>query len=73
VLEHCKELGKKHPNHNIGIITPYQKQVQYLRELLNKSGLDKVECGTVDGYQGREKDIILFSTVRANNPSNTIG
>jgi len=39
----------------IGVITPYVKQ----KELI--SGLVDVEVNTVDGFQGREKDVIIFS------------
>jgi len=40
---------------NIGIITPYVKQ----RELIRK--MTDIEVNTVDGFQGREKDVIIFS------------
>lgn len=46
---------------NMGIISPYEDQ----RNLI--SSLTNVEVKTVDGYQGREKDIILISTVRSNS------
>jgi superfamily I DNA and/or RNA helicase len=45
----------------LGVITPYQEQVQMLRRMLPEN----VECSTVDGFQGREKELILVSTVRA--------
>lgn len=45
---------------DIGIITPYDDQVDYL------SKVAKVEVNTVDGYQGREKEIIIISMVRSN-------
>jgi superfamily I DNA and/or RNA helicase len=44
----------------IGIISPYEDQ----RDLI--SSLTNVEVKTVDGYQGREKDIMIISTVRSN-------
>ncbi|KAL9652671.1 hypothetical protein ABK040_003974 [Willaertia magna] len=50
----------------IGIITPYSAQVQALRTKI----LDEfpfVEISTVDGFQGREKEVIIISTVRSNN------
>ena len=45
----------------IAILTPYTRQ----KELL-KSMLPKHEVSSIDGYQGREADIIVFVTVRCN-------
>ena len=57
----------------IGIISPYKSQVRQIRGTLarikNKIGLGgegDIEINTVDAYQGREKDIIIISTVRTN-------
>ncbi|CAG9331640.1 unnamed protein product [Blepharisma stoltei] len=54
---------------NIGIVTPYRRQVKLIREILYKKyqGLWRkdIEINTVDGFQGREKDLILFSSVRS--------
>ena len=47
----------------IGIIAPYAAQVRLLRGQLNVIGL---EIDTVDGFQGREKEVIIFTMVRSN-------
>jgi hypothetical protein len=44
---------------NIGVITPYQDQVAALRRCLGNN----IEVGTVHGFQGREKQAIVISTV----------
>ena len=52
----------------IGVISPYSKQVENIKKRfkeLENTEYCKVEVNTVDGFQGREKDIIIFSTVRA--------
>ena len=74
-FELCSNLldAKSSANLSIGIITPYQRQVQHLKELFIKNDLDHIEIDTVDGYQGREKDIIIFSSVRAKNFHKSIG
>ncbi len=46
----------------IGVITPYDDQVDLLRSVIGET----VEISTVDGYQGREKEIIIISFVRSN-------
>ncbi|MFB6215716.1 MAG: IGHMBP2 family helicase, partial [Candidatus Aenigmatarchaeota archaeon] len=48
---------------SIGIISPYDDQVDLLNQKLDAKGL---EIKTVDGFQGREKDVILLSFVRSN-------
>ncbi len=48
---------------DIGIITPYKDQVELLK--CNLKNTD-VEINTVDGFQGREKEIIILSMVRSN-------
>ncbi|WP_027400070.1 AAA domain-containing protein [Anaerovorax odorimutans] len=43
----------------IGFVTPYRKQANAAEELLP----DGIESDTVHKYQGREKDVIIMSTV----------
>lgn len=45
---------------SVGIITPYKEQKKYLKNLFN---CDNLAIDTVHGFQGREKDVIIFSTV----------
>lgn len=49
---------------DIGLITPYAAQARLLRERLGRAG---VEVDSVDGFQGREKEVILVSLVRSND------
>ena len=74
--------------YDIGIITPYAAQVTYLTRLLKGEKqqarfrkvlgdkltmeLWNIEIKTVDGFEGREKEVIIFSTVR-NNEGGYIG
>lgn len=51
------------PPSGIAIITPYTAQVRLLRELLKT---DAVEVGSIDGFQGREKEAVVISLVRSN-------
>ncbi len=53
----------------IGIITPYLDQVKLLKRLL---GQPKLEINSVDAFQGREKEVIIVSTVRS-NPQGNLG
>ena len=57
---------------DVGVISPYRAQVQYLRRLLKNKEFFKpfrhlISVNTVDGFQGQERDIILISLVRAND------
>nr|CAI5863002.1 unnamed protein product [Callosobruchus analis] len=49
----------------IGIVTPYIRQVYQLRDYLKYRNIEHVEVGTTETFQGREKRIIIISTVRA--------
>ena len=57
---------------DVGVISPYRAQVQYLRQQLKKREYFKpfkglISINTVDGFQGQERDIIMISLVRAND------
>jgi superfamily I DNA and/or RNA helicase len=76
VLEqYFQKIGKKRildERFDVGVISPYRAQVQYLRRLLKKKEFFKpyrslISVNTVDGFQGQERDIILISLVRAND------
>ena len=70
-----KKIGKERileERLDVGIISPYRVQVQYLRRLLKKKEWTKpfrhlISVNTVDGFQGQERDIILISLVRSND------
>lgn len=60
IYEKLLELGLK--KDEIGIISPYKDQTRLLKEIIGQD----VEIKTVDGFQGREKEVIIISLVRAN-------
>lgn len=56
---------------DFGIITPYRSQVRMLRRLLKMQHFFRhlrrqISVGTVDGFQGQERDVIIVSMVRDN-------
>ncbi len=72
--DYFNKIGKQRlldENIDVGVISPYRAQVQYLRRLIKKRPFFKpfrqqISVNTVDGFQGQERDIILISLVRAN-------
>ena len=62
---------------DVGVVTPYAAQVRHIRRQLRnrgiQTGIDRetgkpgVEVSSVDGYQGREKEVMVVSTVRSND------
>ena len=65
IVEKLKKLGIN--LEDIGIITPYKDHEEYLKSLI-----PDIEIKTVDGFQGREKEVIIISLVRS-NPEENIG
>ncbi|MBQ0074835.1 MAG: AAA family ATPase [Prevotella sp.] len=56
---------------DVGIISPYRVQTQYIRQQIRKRESFRqirslITVNTVDGFQGQERDIILISLVRSN-------
>jgi superfamily I DNA and/or RNA helicase len=51
---------------SIAIIAPYRHQVMMLRERIDSINFDKlrINIDTVDGFQGKESDIVIFSLTR---------
>ncbi|MFO7819565.1 MAG: IGHMBP2 family helicase [Halanaerobacter sp.] len=49
------------------VITPYKDQVELINRLIKE---EEIEVDTVDGFQGREKEIIILSLVRSNEGQN---
>jgi len=65
IIDQLVEAGVK--PEDVGIITPYKDHEEYLKKLV-----PDVEIKTVDGFQGREKEVIIISLVRS-NPDEEIG
>lgn len=65
-------MNMNHDSADIGIISFYEAQTQFIIHHLRetswlRSWLEKVEIKNVDGFQGREKKVIILSTVRSNH------
>ncbi len=65
VLDESVKLGLA--PEKIAVITPYKDQVDLLN---HRNKIEKVEINTVDGFQGREKEMIICSLVRSNHNKN---
>jgi superfamily I DNA and/or RNA helicase len=76
-----KEMLREHDSEaepyskSIGVVTPYNGQVELIKSLmavddefksLSTRMSSTIEVKSVDGYQGRERDVIFFSAVRSN-------
>ncbi|KAE9350803.1 hypothetical protein PR003_g5197 [Phytophthora rubi] len=78
VVQLLRRLLKKFPHiewkKRIGVIAPYKQQIYEVRGAIGKleSEFDRplgIEVNTVDGFQGREKEIIIYSCVRTSHGS----
>lgn len=66
-LQMKKWNGKEVYAQDIGIITPYASQRELMKAICRRNAWDKITIGTVETFQGQEKDIIIVSTVRTHN------
>lgn len=81
LIDVMKDSDESHSSFkgSIGIITPYSAQVSLIKSLIS-SNSDlisliraknlSIEVNSVDAFQGRECDVILFSAVRSNRRDN---
>jgi ATP-dependent RNA/DNA helicase IGHMBP2 len=60
-------LSRGLPPTEIAIIAAYSAQARRLRELLRVERAAGLEIGTVDGFQGREKEAVIVDLVRSND------
>ncbi len=67
VKDMVKRFLEKGKEEFIGVITPYKDHEEYIKSILEKENIKDVEVKSVDGFQGREKEIIILSLVRANS------
>ena len=81
ILELLKGIVANKPMEpvSVGIVTPYSSQVILIKSLITsdpafrsilKDSEVTIEVNSVDAYQGRERDLILFSSVRSNRLGN---
>lgn len=59
-------LSRGLPPTEIAVIAAYSAQARRLRELLRAERAAGLEIGTVDGFQGREKEAVIVDLVRSN-------
>jgi helicase MOV-10 len=72
VVRYVEDLLKGGPSRepvqqkDIGILAPYIRQVYKLKAKLKHKTWENIEVGTTETFQGREKRVIIVSTVRSN-------
>lgn len=68
IVEALNGSGLSHEQ--IGIIAPYQSQVQHLKKMASK--MPELEINTVDQYQGRDKEAIVYSCTKSESESDSM-
>lgn len=73
-MDYIKELLLKGSNGrraitetDIGVVTPYRSQCQHIIDCCEAADLSEITVGTAEIFQGKEKPIIIVSTVRSGN------
>ncbi|XP_054016381.1 DNA replication ATP-dependent helicase/nuclease DNA2 isoform X1 [Hylaeus anthracinus] len=69
IMNLLQALFKMNVDHrSIGIIAPYRAHVSLLKGIVPNS----IEVNTVDQYQGRDKEIIIYTCARSSSSNNII-
>lgn len=62
---------KQIPQWQIGVVTPYHAQSYKIIQALQAHNMGKVDVGTAESFQGKQKTVMIISTVRsASEPFN---
>merc|ERR1719186_713093 len=64
-LLHTREFGIRVQAKDIGVISPYRRQVQKIRARLAAKHINDVTVGSTEEFQGQERRVIIISTVRS--------
>ncbi|SPQ96780.1 unnamed protein product (mitochondrion) [Plasmodiophora brassicae] len=67
LLAHVNKILRGRAQPSIGVITPYQAQVREVCQQADKLNQQRPDVRTIDSFQGQERDVIVFSAVRASN------
>ena len=59
-VELSQAIEKEYPDKRIGIISPYRMQVDIMYALAKALNLNRTTVSTVHGFQGDERDVIIF-------------
>ncbi|KAK8067364.1 RNA dependent RNA polymerase-domain-containing protein [Apiospora hydei] len=62
----ARDTGGKHKQQSIAVLTPYTAQMTLLKTTTLSGLKGDIEVSSIDGFQGREADIVVFVTVRCN-------
>lgn len=64
ILSKLKVDGKALVQSDIGVLSPYSKQCQYIRNKLCERGHDGISVGSAENFQGQQRTVIIVSAVR---------